>query len=602
MSDAAAGAARNPLARDVAVGALLGLVAGALVGLDDAVRVERWLAQGLRWLVAERVAADALRGAVLGGSAGLVSALVSGRARVAVQLVAWTLAAAVAALAWAYLGGGWDPPRTGGDAAGVARLAGAALAVGAVAALAARVLTRFVPRAALAGALTLGLVAAFSAPALRPAPAGPSLLLISVDTLRADRLGCYGHAAARTPNVDGLADAGRLWETVIATAPITLPSMSTLMTGLDPQQHGVRYNGFFSLRRDALTLGELLADRGYDTAAVVGNFVLTKPFRIDQGFAHFDDRMTQPMRHGDDVDDGNGGDEGAGGDRADAPGRADTWWNRQLLTGNGQRLADEVTDAAVAWLEGAGDRPFFLWVHYMDPHMPYDPPEGFTDLADPYDGEVAFTDAQIGRLLAALERTAPPDTVVAFVADHGEVLPGERRGGKGHVRFLFDDTVRVPFLVRAPGRVPAGERVARPLRARAVPGLLLDVLGVPVPAGFARPMEGGESGEDGWYAYAESFQPVISEKGEALRMVRDGRWKLLRGRDGTLELFDLQDDPGERRDRAAEFPAEVARLAELLAREDDGSVAVGEVDANLRGMLQELGYVDADDGDDEDAP
>jgi arylsulfatase A-like enzyme len=286
---------------------------------------------------------------------------------------------------------------------------------------------------ALAGLASMAVAVAGSAlvSSLRPRADGPDLVLISIDTLRADRLGCYGYRAARTPNLDALARDGELWETVVASSPVTLPAMSTLMTGLDPPRHGAHYNGFYELRRDAVTLAELLRELGYATGAVVGNFALDRRFRIAQGFATYDDRMTRTMSRRRPRDAEHDGDD-----------EESTWWHDHLASEPAQRFADEVTDAALDWLDTAGDEPFFLWVHYMDPHGPYLPPEGFRG-GDPYDGEVAFVDAEVGRLLAGhAERFGERDTLFVVVAAHGESL-GER-GLTGHVVAVYEEACGTP--------------------------------------------------------------------------------------------------------------------------------------------------------------
>ena len=201
--------------------------------------------------------------------------------------------------------------------------------------------------------------------------AAPSLVLITLDTTRADAVGSYG-GGARTPVLDGLAATGTRWERAVAPAPLTLPSHATLLTGLDPPQHGVRSSGGEVLPPAVPTLADELASRGYATAAFVGSRVLDRRFGLDRGFEVYDDVMLA---------------------------------ERVGEYGYPERSADVVTDAALAWLEGqSDDRPIFLWVHYYDPHAPYRPPAEFegVSVAENYLGEVAFVDGEIGRLLEAV--------------------------------------------------------------------------------------------------------------------------------------------------------------------------------------------------------
>lgn len=223
---------------------------------------------------------------------------------------------------------------------------------------------------------------------------GPSrVVVVTIDTLRADHLGSYGNAHARTPVLDGLAREGVRFDAAFSPAPLTLPAHATLLTGLDPDRHGVRHNGVFTLAPEIPSLPERLRAAGFGTAAFVGAFVLDRRFGLARGFDVYDDAM--------------------GGRRS---GRS--------VVGFAERRADAVVDAFLGWLESAPDR-FFAWVHVYDPHADYDPPAGFSlgFAGRPYDGEIAFVDSQLGRLFAALDaRFDPADTLVVVTSDHGEAL------------------------------------------------------------------------------------------------------------------------------------------------------------------------------------
>jgi choline-sulfatase len=280
----------------------------------------------------------------------------------------------------------------------------------------------------------LAFVLMFTGCAGRPAPtppaSRPNVLLVTIDTLRADHVGCYGHAGAVTPTLDGLAARGVRFATAVAHVPLTGPSHACLLTGLTPLGHGFRDNGGFALPPAVKTAAEDFRQAGYRTAAFVSGFPLDRRFGFDRGFETYDDHLPK------------------GNDRRRTP--------------YVERLADATTDAVLRWLPApaaARAAPVFLWVHYYDPHAPYEPPGDLAERfrAAPYDGEIAFVDTQFARLLRALaEKGALARTVVLATADHGESL-GEHGEGT-HGLFVYDATLRVPWIVAGPG-IAAG-RVA----------------------------------------------------------------------------------------------------------------------------------------------
>jgi len=404
----------------------------------------------------------------------------------------------------------------------------------------------------------------------RGAAAGFNVLLVTVDTLRADRLGCYGREGARTPAIDGLASHGVLFEQATAGTPITLPSHATIMTGLDAPEHGVRHNGTFRLAEERLTLAEVLRERGYATAAFVGAFVLDERYGLAQGFDRYDDAV-----HPRDADE-------------TAMGRYN------------ERPADEVTDAVLGWLDEPGDasrRPFLVWAHYFDPHAPYDPPQPFaaTFAGDPYQGEVAFTDAEIGRLLRELERRGLRErTLVVLTADHGEGLG--QHGEPTHADLIYDSTLRVPLIFSNPVLFP--EAIVVSDRLAALVDLfptLLDLLGLPVEAerlAGRRLFTAGADPERA--AYIETLAPLLDYGWAPLHGLRRLRDKFIAA--PTPEYYVLRDDPGELRNRygGAEAAALEARLAGLLERWPSALEALGEerpLDREERERLAALGYV-----------
>ena len=281
----------------------------------------------------------------------------------------------------------------------------------------------------------------------------PNLLLISIDTLRADRLGSYGYAQAATPRLDALGARGLRFEQATTVVPLTLPAHASLLTGTFPSTHGVRDNGGFYLPDEQLTLAEVLRGEGYRTGAFVGAFVLDSRWGTQQGFDRYFDEFDLSQMQG---------------------GGMDTV----------QRRGDDVVDEALAWLGKESEAPFLGWVHLYDPHTPYEAPEPFRSRfprsrSGAYDAEIAWTDSLVGRLLdgvAALGRL--DDTVVVVVGDHGESLGAH--GEADHGFFLYDAAVQIPLLVAGPG-VPT-RVVPEQVRIVDVMPTVLDLLNVPAPA------------------------------------------------------------------------------------------------------------------------
>lgn len=257
-----------------------------------------------------------------------------------------------------------------------------------------------------------------------------NVLLVTLDTTRADRIGCYGYPQAATATLDRLATRGLLFENAFAGVPLTLPSHATILTGLHPPEHGIRVNGRHRLSAAIPTLADILRNRGYRTAAFIASAVLDRRFGLDRGFDLYDDRMQPPRR---------------GTRAADA-----------------ENPADIIAERVIAWLARQdGKAPFFAWVHFFDPHAPYEPPAPYrTGATDPYDGEIAFMDAQLGRLLESLrERPSLADnTLILVCGDHGEAF-GEHEE-YGHGMLLYEPTMRVPFLIVPPDGVSLAMRIA----------------------------------------------------------------------------------------------------------------------------------------------
>lgn len=423
-------------------------------------------------------------------------------------------------------------------------LAGAAIALAALGIHYARPLTR----------VLTGTPAGRHTPA-RTLPA--SILIITLDTTRADRIGAYGHAAADTPVLDALAREGARFDDATAAAPITGPSHAAMFTGLYPGRHAVRDNVATPLPDEAHTLAEALAERGFATAGFIGAFVLDRPYGFAQGFTTFDSGFTR-------VESG--------------------------TEANAERPAARVVDDAVRWVETLpGGQPFFAWVHLYDPHAPYD---------GGYDHELAVVDREIGRLLSALRaRDAYENTLIMVIADHGEGL-GDH-GEDEHGVFLYDAVLRVPWIARGPG-VNAGTVIGSQARGVDLFPTALDALGLPVPEGLdgrsAWPLLQGGLRAEVPASYAESYYPKLHFGWSELRAIRADGYKAIDA--PRPELYNLRDDPGELTNLYASQQALADRMIAEAARLDrdmrgGGAVVVAEPDRETMERLRSLGYVGA---------
>ncbi len=388
-----------------------------------------------------------------------------------------------------------------------------------------------------------------------------NVVLVTIDTLRPDRLGCYGYSKIETPNLDRFAKSGVLLENAVAQAPLTEPSHASMFTGTYPPVHKVRDTGGFVLQPFNTTLAEILQKRGWDTAAFVGASVLKKRFGFDQGFAHYDDDMGV----------------------------------------NPERRAKEVVDRAIAWLGPQSGKPYFLWVHVFDPHFPYDPPTPFREAyrGRAYDGEVAYTDREIGRLFDAIARKSPPDkTIVAVLSDHGEAF--SEHGEYAHGVFLYDTTLRIAFLMRGPG-IPEGVRVRQQARSIDLLPTLLDLMGGKPPreaqgASLVPAFTGKEARTT--YSYAETLFPKLNMGWAELRGIRTSRWKYIRA--PKPELYDLASDPSETKNVIDAHPAAVkeleSRLRAVAGNPDSEKIETAAADRRTMEQLRSLGYLGGSSG------
>jgi choline-sulfatase len=385
-----------------------------------------------------------------------------------------------------------------------------------------------------------------------PPAAAPNLLLVTIDTLRADRVGAYGDRTARTPAMDALAARGATFTRAYATAPITLTSHASLMTGLYPAGHGGRHNGI-RIRDGVPTLAEALSRAGLATGAFVGAFPLDRRFGLDRGFATYGDTMPR----------------GADGRPAN------------------ERGGQAVVDDAIDWLDQHRVGRFFLWVHLFEPHAPYGDARTGRPVLERYGDEIAEADRQVGRLVEALG-DARARTIVAVTSDHGEAF-GEH-GEIAHSIFVYDTTLRVPLLLAGPG--VERRTIEAPVSLVDIAPTVAALLGMPAldadGIDLASTLRGGSTPTRD--LYAESYAPLLDFGWSPLRSIRTDGWKYIDA--PKPEVYDVEADPDEsqnlvdrERERAGRMRAAVDRFgpAEFTRQ--------APPDKEAAARLQALGYV-----------
>lgn len=411
----------------------------------------------------------------------------------------------------------------------------------------------------------------------------PSVLLVIIDTLRADHVGCYGAKISVTPNADLLAEEGVRFSQCVTTVPITLPSVSAILTSSYPIYNGVRDNGAFTLDHSMTTMSEVLSKSGYVTAAIVSAYVVAEGTGIEQGFEHFDSNFTGNYALRSSLE----------------PGMARKFAETQSR-------ADEITERAVRWLEDA-QGPFFLVVHYYDPHTPYDPPPEYRKRwpGAPYVGEIAFADFQLGSLLEAARNAAGNEGLVtALVGDHGEGLGQHKE--QQHGIFIYDSTLRVPLILHSPDLVSAGVVVEEQVSTIDLAPTVLGLIGVPIPDSWQgvnladktrlKSAQRALGVSAPTPCYIESQRGRNAYNWSELVGVRHDGWKLIRA--PRPELYDLANDPAEETNLYYENPGEVQLLESMLRETIDqytGPLATRGPDENLDESsiekLKTLGYV-----------
>jgi len=390
----------------------------------------------------------------------------------------------------------------------------------------------------------------------------PNVLLITFDTTRADHVGCYGAEPSPTPNLDQLAREGIVLTQAMSPVPLTLPAHTTMMTGQTPTRHGVRNNGAYIVPPSAATLAESFRQAGYQTGAFVSAFVLNRQFGLAQGFDAYDDDFVD------------------------------------------ERSGPQTAARALRWLERLdGERPFFAWAHFFDPHTPWTPPRPYRDLPLPsgYDQEIAAADGALGAILAWLDRSPlSKRTIVVVVGDHGEGL-GDH-GEIEHGLFLYQESVHVPWVMRLPEGGRAGTRSTALASLIDLAPTLLDLAGLaPLPqaSGISlRAALGGGGAPDRAGVLLETVYPQESFGWAPLRGLRTPEWSWIQA--PQPELYNLADDPRERVNRAQTDPQTATSLnlwtLEQFAQEEEQAGAPaqpGQVSPEVAERLSSLGYVSA---------
>ena len=376
-----------------------------------------------------------------------------------------------------------------------------------------------------------------------------SVVLISIDTLRSDRLPAYGYAKGSTPAIDAISRQGVVFESVWSHCPLTLPAHASMFTGLLPPHHGVRDNMGFALEPTHRTLATRFKAAGFTTGGAVSSYVLRRSTGIAQGFDLYDDALV--------VD------------------------SSVESLGAQQRDGAIATESLGRWIDTQGDRRFFAFLHLYEPHTPYAPPPQHRDHADPYDGEVAYADELVGRLVASLRARGLLDRVIlAVTSDHGEGLLDH--GEQEHGFFLYREAVQVPLVLRLPGASGAGTRVKGVVSQVDLAATLLDLAGLPQDGmdGISQRAALDTGTASSRPVYSETYFPRYHFGWSELLAVTEERYRYIRA--PRVELYDLHRDPAERLNLAGERTAAGDALEAWLRRE----VKPGDVQRHPSGVVR----------------
>lgn len=392
-----------------------------------------------------------------------------------------------------------------------------------------------------------------------------NVLLITIDTLRADRVGYCGYDI-ETPNLDSLAYEGARFMNAVCQVPLTLPSHASILTGLNPTYHQIKSNGPYYLEEDFTSLAEILKNNNYLTSAFIGAYVLDSEFGLNQGFDFYDDIFITPD---------------------------------YLVKHEPQRLAEDVYNSVDRWFEENHDKRFFVWVHYYDPHYPYTPPPPFdvNYKTRPYEGEIAYTDIYVGNLIDLLkEKEIYDKTLIIAVGDHGEDLFDHEE--PTHGIFLYDTTLKVPLIIHCPEIIPKGVKVNSQVRAIDIFPTILDLLKINIPEycqGVSLvPLMEGRRVKELNESYAETYYPLISYGWSELKSIRTNKWKYIKA--PKPELYDLENDPEEKSNLFQKNSRVVSKLGNRFERfekkiSSGRKPSTRELSQEDREKLRALGYV-----------
>lgn len=392
-----------------------------------------------------------------------------------------------------------------------------------------------------------------------------NVMLVTLDTTRADRLGCYGYQKAKTPHLDSLASKGIRFLNAYCQVPLTTPSHCSILSGTYPIFHQVHNNGTYALRSEITTLAEVLKERGFETAAFVSSFTVDSRFGLDQGFDVFDDKFAE---------------------------------GQAFKALNSERKADEVFEPFSLWLDKAHSGQFFCWVHFFDPHFPYDPPSPYKEeFADnPYDGEIAYMDDYVGKIVEKLrEKNIIGNTFLILAGDHGEAF-GEKVEA-GHGIFLYEGTMRVPLILYAENHLPEGMIVKPRVRLIDLMPTVLDMLTIPADKDIQGisllPFIAGKKKES-LSSYIETYFPRENYGWSELVGLISGDWKYIRA--PKEELYNLKTDPQEVRnviDEEKKIAQEKRVMLEEMIIRNSSVLQSGKrkITAEEKERLMSLGYI-----------
>ncbi|MFQ6082236.1 MAG: sulfatase-like hydrolase/transferase [Candidatus Aminicenantia bacterium] len=392
-----------------------------------------------------------------------------------------------------------------------------------------------------------------------------NVLLVTIDTIRADRVGYSGYDI-ETPNLDSLAYGGARFMNAVCQVPLTFPSHTSILTGTNPPFHQIKSNGPYYLPDDFTTLSEILKEKGYKTAAFIGAYSLDSRCGLDQGFDIYDDEYNTP---------------------------------KYMKLADPQRIARNVYQSAEQWIEKNYTYKFFVWVHYYDPHGPYTPPPPFDEKykSRPYDGEIAYTDVYVGKLIDLLkEKGVYKKTLIIIVGDHGEDLWDHNE--PTHGIFLYDTTLKVPLIFHCPDVILKGKKIDKQVRTVDILPTILDILTIDIPQ-FCQgvsliPIIAGKNKKETEVSYAETYYPVQTNGWSELKAIRLDKWKYIQA--PKPELYNLENAPHEKnnlitknKEFAQKLKEELEKLEEQLSSHRKPTIR--ELTLEEQEKLMALGYV-----------